>query len=67
MPGANWYRDGTVTATQGSKAVLGSGTIWGVQAKTGDLFALISDGGIVKFYEIDAVTDNSRPPRGGVD
>lgn len=59
MPGANWYRDGTVTATNGSKAVLGSGTIWSVQAKTGDLFALLSDGGVVKFYEIDAVTDNT--------
>ena len=59
MPGANWYRDGTVTATNGSKAVLGSGTIWSVQAKTGDLFAILSDGGIVKFYEIDAVTDNT--------
>ena len=59
MAGANWYRDGTVTATNGSKAVLGSGTIWSVQAKTGDLFALLSDGGIVKFYEIDAVTDNT--------
>lgn len=59
MAGANWYRDGTVTATNGSKDVLGSGTIWSVQAKTGDLFALLSDGGIVKFYEIDAVTDNT--------
>ncbi len=59
MPGANWYRDGTVTTTEGSKAVLGSGTIWSVQAKTGDLFALLSDGGVVKFYEIDAVTDNT--------
>ena len=59
MPGANWYRDGTVTATEGSKAVLGSGTIWSVQAKTGDLFALLSDGGVVKFYEIDTVTDNT--------
>lgn len=57
--GAGWYRDGTVTATEGSKVVLGSGTIWGVQAKTGDLFAILSDGGIVKFYEIDAVTDNT--------
>lgn len=59
MPGANWYRDGTVTVTNGSKDVLGSGTIWSVQAKTGDLFALLSDGGVVKFYEIDTVTDNT--------
>ena len=56
---ANWYRDGTATSAQGSKNIVGAGTLWSVQARKGDLFAFLSNGGISKIYEIDTVTDNT--------
>lgn len=57
--GAGWYKEGSVDVTQGSKTVVGTGTLWGVQARKGDLFGLIESGRAVYFYEIDAITDNT--------
>ncbi len=57
--GAGWYREGSVDVTQGSKTVVGTGTLWGVQARKGDLFGIIESGRAVYFYEIDAITDNT--------
>lgn len=57
--GAGWYREGSVDVTQGSKTVVGTGTLWGVQARKGDLFGLIESGRAVYFYEIDTITDNT--------
>ena len=56
---ANWYRDGTATSANGSQNIVGAGTLWSVQARKGDLFAFLSNGGISKIYEIDTVTDNT--------
>ena len=58
MP-ANWYRDGTATAAQGSKSVVGAGTLWSTQARAGDLFGFLSNHGITKLYEIESVVDNT--------
>ena len=51
----SWYTDGTVTVTNGSKSVVGNGTLWASQASSGDLFSLDAD----KFCEIDAVVDDT--------
>jgi hypothetical protein len=56
---ASWYVDGSVTVTNGSDVVLGSGTMWETQVRAGDMFALLSDGAASDFYEILAVTDNT--------
>ena len=58
MNGANWYRDGTVSIANGSTEVVGVGTLWLVQAKKGDLFA-VTDGAVAKIYEINEVIDNT--------
>jgi hypothetical protein len=59
MAGAAWYVDGTVTVTQGSATVIGVGTYWITQVKVGDAFALLSGGGVSKFYEVSGVIDNT--------
>ncbi len=54
---SRWYREGTVSVTNGSKIVTGSDTYWlsaGLHA--GDIFSL--DG--VTDYEIDAVSSNTQ-------
>ena len=56
---ASWYVDGSVTVTNGSDVVVGSGTLWETQVRAGDMFALLSDGAASEFYEILAVTDNT--------
>lgn len=58
MNGANWYRDGTVSIANGSTEVVGVGTLWLVQAKKGDLFA-VTDGAVAKIYEINEIIDNT--------
>ena len=56
---ASWYVDGSVTVTNGSDVVIGSGTLWETQVRAGDMFALLSSGAASDFYEILAVTDNT--------
>lgn len=54
-----WYRTGTVAVTSGSTAVIGTGTLWSLNAKPGDAFTI--DG--TKIYEIaslDATTPNTK-------
>jgi hypothetical protein len=50
-----WYRIGTVSVVNGSKSIVGVGTLWAEQAAAGDLFTL--DGN--QFYEIETVTDDT--------
>ena len=50
------YRTGTVSVTNGSAAVVGTGTLWAAEVEPGDLF-IIPDDGVV--YEVASVTDNT--------
>jgi len=59
VAGANWYKDGTASATNGSTTVIGSGTLWSVQARTGDLFGFYDGNALTRLYEINSVTDNT--------
>lgn len=52
---ANWYKTGTVNVTNGSTAVVGSGSLWLVEAAVGDMFTL--DG--ATWYEVAAITSNT--------
>ena len=49
-----WYRTGTVTVTQNSKAVVGVDTTFKTSIYPGDLFTIDEN----VFYEVDTVTDN---------
>ena len=54
-----WYKTGTVGVTSGSTAVMGTGTLWSLNAKPGDAFTI--DG--TKIYEIaslDVTTPNTK-------
>ena len=50
----SWYRTGTVSVTNGSKNVVGTGTAWSVMISVGDVFTL--DNSIL--YEIQTITDD---------
>lgn len=52
-----WYRDGTVSVTNGSPNVVGADTHWadGPSIRPGDLFSLDGD----SFYEIESITDGT--------
>ncbi|EJC7005093.1 hypothetical protein MYD47_000756 [Vibrio parahaemolyticus] len=53
---SSWYRRGTVTVTDGSKEVVGVGTLWmdaGNKPLAGDIMLIA--GGI---YEVESITDN---------
>lgn len=50
-----WYRNGTVTVTNNSAVVTGSGTNWTNQVKAGDIFTVDRQ----KFYEVDTVASNT--------
>ncbi|WP_156938400.1 hypothetical protein [Cloacibacillus evryensis] len=57
-----WYKTGTVTVTNGSPDVVGTGTTWGNGAITpGDSFSLVDASGaaISPHYEVLSVTDDS--------
>ena len=57
-----WYKAGTVTLTNGSAEVVGSGTTWGDGAITpGDSFSLVDASGaaVEPFYEVAEVTDDT--------
>lgn len=57
-----WYKAGTVTLTNGSAEVVGSGTTWGDGAITpGDSFSLVDASGAVvePHYEVAEVTDDT--------
>ena len=49
------YDTGTVSVTNGSDTVEGSGTTWTTNAAAGDKFMVDSDG---TWYEVESVTDN---------
>ena len=56
-----WYKTGTVTVTNGSTEVVGSGTTWGDGTITpGDSFSLVDANGaaVEPFYEVESVTDD---------
>lgn len=55
MSTGKWYREGTVSFTQGQAAVTGAATLWLANARAGDLFTLTGD----KFYEIESVGTNN--------
>ncbi len=55
MAAGAWYREGTVSVTNGSKNVAGVDTLWETQISEGDLFTL--DGN--HFYEVETVTSNT--------
>lgn len=50
-----WYRTGTVSVTNGDKAVTGSGTAWAANVQAGDEFA----GPDGEAYEVDFVTSDT--------
>ena len=50
------YRTGTVAVTNGSAAVVGTGTAWAAEVSAGDLFILANEG---ITYEVGSVTDNT--------
>ena len=55
----SWYRTGTVAVTNGSNVVLGTGTLWSLNAHPGDAFTLDE----VNFYEVaalDATTPDTK-------
>lgn len=52
---ATWYRDGTVSVTNGSTAVTGVQTLWTTQISQGDLFTLDAS----QFYEVASITDDT--------
>ena len=57
-----WYKTGTVTVTNGSTEVVGSGTTWGDGTITpGDSFSLVDSSGaaVAPFYEVASVTDDT--------
>ena len=57
-----WYKAGTVTLTNGSAEVVGSGTTWGDGAITpGDSFSLVDASGaaVEPHYEVAEVTDDT--------
>ncbi len=57
-----WYKTGTVTLTNGSAEVVGSGTTWGDGVITpGDSFSLVDASGaaVEPFYEVAEVTDDT--------
>jgi hypothetical protein len=47
-----WYSAGTVSVTNGSTSVIGTGTSFIQNVKSGDIFIALTDGGI---YEVDEV------------
>ena len=51
---STWYKTGTVSVTNGSKNVVGTGTAWSVMISVGDVFTL--DNSIL--YEIQTITDD---------
>lgn len=51
---STWYRTGTVSVTNGSKNVVGTGTAWSVMISVGDVFTL--DNSVL--YEIQTITDD---------
>ncbi|AWJ92819.1 hypothetical protein Sp245p_23540 (plasmid) [Azospirillum baldaniorum] len=53
----SWYKVGRVAVTNGSAAVVGTGTKWAGKFKPGDLFALA--GGAFVPYEIVSVADDT--------
>lgn len=53
----SWYKVGRVAVTNGSTAVVGTGTKWGGKFKPGDIFALAS--GAFAPYEVLSVTDDT--------
>ncbi|EJG1613412.1 hypothetical protein CFE14_RS07125 [Vibrio parahaemolyticus] len=53
---SSWYRRGTVTVTDGSKEVVGVGTLWvdaGNKPLAGDIMFIAG-----RIYEIESITDN---------
>jgi hypothetical protein len=50
-----WYRNGTVTVTNASAVVTGSGTNWLNQVKAGDMFTVNR----TNFFEVDTVASNT--------
>ncbi|MBB3265035.1 hypothetical protein FHW79_002655 [Azospirillum sp. OGB3] len=53
----SWYKVGRVAVTNGSTAVVGTGTGWTSKFKEGDIFAVV--GATFTPYEIVSVTDNT--------
>lgn len=62
-----WYREGTVTATTGSKAVTGVGTFWDTIVEPGDIFVKLDANGLPtgKFYEVDRLIRDASDPQLG--
>lgn len=58
MAAGQWYRDGSVTVTNGSEFVVGAGTAWSTQAEVGDGFSVTENGITRDRYEIVKVLDN---------
>jgi hypothetical protein len=57
----SWYRTGTVVVTNGSKTVMGVGTLWTTAVNTGDAFALV-DANLNPtgaWYEVESVVSNT--------
>ncbi|CAO3459812.1 hypothetical protein [Azospirillum argentinense] len=50
-----WYRAGTVSVTDGSNAVVGTGTLWASQTQPGDFFTLDRQ----TWYMVESVADNT--------
>ena len=50
------YKTGTVSVTNGSAAIVGTGTLWLAEIAAGDLFVVIDDG---VTYEVASITDNT--------
>ncbi len=51
-----WYRTGSVTVTQNSSTVLGTGTQWTASVQPGDMFTVDAD----HFYEVASVDSDSK-------
>lgn len=50
------YKTGTISVTNGSQTVLGSGTSWSGEISPGDILTIVNDG---VWYEVAAVTGNT--------
>ena len=50
------YKSGTVSVTNDSQEVTGSGTLWRNNVNVGDFFKIVGES---TFYEISAVTDDT--------
>lgn len=56
---AVWYTDGVVSVTQDSYTVVGAGTLFTSQVAAGDCFSVLSNGGVMKFYQVQSIEDDA--------